>query len=453
MGSGGARLGRAFQKIFCLSARGGDYEIERTCFRGAKPMGERPLIGVLAHIRKRIAARDQDALSDRDLLNRFLKDRDEAAVTVLVERHGLMVLGICRRVLGHAQDAEDACQAAFLVLVRKAASVRKKESLASWLHGVAFHVATNLKRDRARRRNRDSAVAKASCEAAAEDVTWREVQLALDEELARLPERFRAPLVLCYLEGKTRDEAAQQLRWTLSTLRGRLERGRELLGARLARRGLALSAALAACHFGTGAAEAAMSPTLIISTIKAVMATGIRTAAAPGAVPARVAALSEGMVKAMLIKKLTTAAVLLLAAAVGGVGLALAVPGPPRDDAAAAAGQPAPQEKPGPAAVTGAKPAAEADKPIRSLLGHRERVAGATEGQRVTSVAYSADGRWIATCAWDGTARLWDAKTGEEVRRLKVPPPRDYNPARPSRVLFSPDGEFVVVAQQALPNE
>src|SRR5437016_5277105 len=117
-------------------------------------MAERRLNGVLTHIRKLFAARDQDALSDRDLLNRFIKDRDEAAVTMLIERHGPMVLGICRRVLGHAHDAEDACQAAFLVLVRKAASVRKKESLASWLHGVAFHVASNLKRDRGRRRSR-----------------------------------------------------------------------------------------------------------------------------------------------------------------------------------------------------------------------------------------------------------------------------------------------------------
>src|SRR5262245_21964485 len=241
MGSGGARLGRAFQKIFCLSARGGDYEIERTCVRGAKPMGERPLIGVLAHIRKRIAARDQDALSDRDLLNRFLKDRDEAAVTVLVERHGAMVLGICRRVLGHAHDAEDACQATFLVLVRRAASVRKKESLASWLHGVAYHVATNLKRDLARRRRREATVVNEPPQDPLDDLTWREAQAVLDAELALLPERFRAPLVLCCLEGKTRDEAARQLGWTTGTLRGRLERGREMLRARLTRRGVALA--------------------------------------------------------------------------------------------------------------------------------------------------------------------------------------------------------------------
>ena len=307
-------------------------------------MAERRLNGVLAHVRKLFAAHGYDALSDRDLLNRFINDRDEAAVTVLIERHGPMVLGICRRVLGNAHDAEDACQATFLVLVRKAASVRKKESLASWLHGVAYHVATNLKRDLARRRSREGAVAKASCEVAAEDLTWREVQIALDEELARLPDRFRAPLVLCCLEGKTRDEAARQLRWTLGTLRGRLERGRELLRARLTRRGLAFSAAMAACNFGTGSASAAMPPTLVISTIKAVMVTGIGNVAASAAVPASVAALTEGTVKAMFFKKLTIAAFLLVAIIGSSASLGLDVRGLARADAGGVVAQPAAQE-------------------------------------------------------------------------------------------------------------
>jgi RNA polymerase sigma factor (sigma-70 family) len=405
----------------------------------------RQLKGVLTHIRELFAAREQDGHSDRDLLNRFIKDRDEAAVAVLIERHAPMVLGICRRVLGHAHDAEDACQAAFLVLVRKAASVRKKESLASWLHGVAFHVATNLARERARRRRREGAVAKPAGAAAAEDLTWREGQLALDEELARLPERFRAPLVLCYLEGKTRDEAARQLHWTLGVLRGRLERGRALLCARLTRRGLAFSAALLACQVGAGAAAAAMEPAFAISTIKAVMLTRIGSTA----IPAKVVALAEGALKAMLMSRLKIATAVFLAIMLAGAGLALLVQGAPR--AAADPAVPEPQAKKPAAkpaqplpADAGAKPRADTGRPIRSLSGHKDRV---------TSVAYSPDGRWIATAAWDGTARLWDAQTGDEVRRLIVPPTRDYPTPHLTRILFSPDNAFVVVAFQAAPNE
>src|SRR5262249_28481347 len=297
---------------------------------------------------------EHNALSDRELLNRFLRDRDEAAVTALIERHGPMTLGICRRGLGCAPDAEDACQATFLVLGPKAPSVRKKESLANPLAGAAYHVATTLKRALARRRRREGAVARAPQQAATEDWSWREVQAVLDEELARLPERFRAPLVLCYLEGKTRDEAARQLRWTPGTLRGRLQRGRDLLRARLTRRGLALSAALAACHLGTGAAPAALSSTFVIATIKAVMATGLGKEAAAGAIPARVAALSEGMVKTMFFRKLKIMAVLFLAIAGSSMGLVFALQGPPRADGEAGE-QPAAQERPGPGADAGAK--------------------------------------------------------------------------------------------------
>jgi RNA polymerase sigma factor (sigma-70 family) len=378
------------------------------------------------------------------LLNRFIKDRDEAAVTVLIERHGPMVLGICRRVLRHAQDAEDACQAAFLVLVRNAASVRKTESLASWLHGVAFHVATNLKRDRARRRGREGAAAKAACEVAPEDLTWREVRLALDEELARLPERLRAPLVLCYLEGKTRDEAARQLRWTLGTLRGRLDRGRELLCARLTRRGLSFSAAVLACKLGAGAAPAAVSPTFAISTIKAVMLTGIENTAAAGVIPANVAALAEGALRTMSASPLKLAIALLVSVVLTGAGLAVFAQGTPRADANPTVRGFQASEQARPARPQHAKPGPDPGRPVRSLPGHTDRL---------TSVACSPDGTLIATASWDGTARLWDAQTAKEVRRLDVPPPRDYKPAHLSRILFSPDNEYIVVAQQAMLDE
>src|SRR5262249_43982809 len=158
--------------------------------------------------------------------------KDEAAFTVLVERHGPMVLGVCRRALRHAHDAEDACQATFLVLARRAASVRKAASVSSWLHGVACRVAANLKREQSRRCRRERKVClRPSLDPSAE-VSWREVQAALDEELQGLPERLRVPLILCYLDGRTRDEAARRLHLTAACLHGRLERGRRLLSDR-----------------------------------------------------------------------------------------------------------------------------------------------------------------------------------------------------------------------------
>jgi WD40 repeat protein len=150
------------------------------------------------------------------------------------------------------------------------------------------------------------------------------------------------------------------------------------------------------------------------------------------------------MMKAMFVKKLKMAAILFLVIAGSGMGLALVVRGLPHADAVGPVEQPAAQEKAKLGADAAAKPVADAGRPIRSLPGHTDRVI---------SVAFSPDGRWIATAAWDGTARLWDARTGKEERRLDMPEPRDYHPGHLSRIMFSPDNEFVVVAQQAAPNE
>src|SRR5262249_34242619 len=172
--------------------------------------------GLLHRIRTLVAGRTTDT-SDRELLERFIRQRDEGAFAALLERHGAMVHGVCRRLLRHAQDAEDACQATFLILARKAPSLRKANSLGSWLHGVAYRVAADLKRRLNRRTAREQPIADV-CGHDDTDVTWRQVRAALGEELRALPERLRVPLVLCYLEGRTRDEAAAELGWRLSTL-------------------------------------------------------------------------------------------------------------------------------------------------------------------------------------------------------------------------------------------
>lgn len=265
---------------------------------------------------------DPSAVTDRQLLERFAQKRDEQAFTVLVERHGPMVLAVCRRVLGDSHAAEDAFQATFLVLAQKAPTVRWQESVGGWLHEVAFRVAQKTRVEAARRRAHERQVPDVSTANPIADVSWRELRAVLDEELTRLPEKYRVPLVLCYLEGKTNEEAAQQLGWTKGTVSGQLARARDLLRARLGRRGVALPAAcgvaLAEC-----AASAAVSPTLLTSTIKAAVLGTAAKAAAAGAVSAPVAALAEGVIQTMFVTKMKMAALILVAVGLvaGGAGL------------------------------------------------------------------------------------------------------------------------------------
>jgi RNA polymerase sigma factor (sigma-70 family) len=285
-------------------------------------MANSQLDGVLTHIRKLVAGETAGPRPDRELVERFVRHRDEAAFAALVQRHGPMVLGVCRRVLHHTQDAEDACQAAFLVFARKAASIRNRDAIGSWLHGVAYRAAARLRRDLSRRRAREGPVADVP-QADSAELTWREVRQVLDEELQHLPERFRAPLLLCYLEGKTRDEAAQELGWSLGALRGRLERGRDLLRARLTRRGVTLSGALLASLLAQQTASAALPAALVVSLVQAAPQVAAGQAPAAGLFSAHVIAVMEGGLKAMLMTKLkiTTALVLVVGLAGFGAGL------------------------------------------------------------------------------------------------------------------------------------
>lgn len=183
------------------------------------------------------------AAADEELLLRFVESNDEAAFRIIAERHGPMVLQVCRRALRCSQDVDDAFQATFLVFSKRAASIRKSPSLGSWLHGVALRICTKLRRAHARRQRHERAIASIAPSGVDDQLTWSEIKIGLDEELKRLPEQYRSVLIQCYLEGQTRDEAAGQLGLTPSALHGRLERGRKLLAARLRKRGLALSAA------------------------------------------------------------------------------------------------------------------------------------------------------------------------------------------------------------------
>jgi RNA polymerase sigma factor (sigma-70 family) len=184
--------------------------------------------------------------TDQELLERFTTAQEEEAFATLVRRYGGLVWSVCQRVLHNAHDAEDAFQAAFLILARKAASIRKRESLSSWLHGVAYRIAVRVKtRTVKRQQHEKQSLPRPSPDPLAE-VTGRELLTVLDEELQQLPEPCRAPLLLCYFQGKTRDEAALLLGWSLGTFKRRLEDAKQRLARRLLRRGLTLAVALSA---------------------------------------------------------------------------------------------------------------------------------------------------------------------------------------------------------------
>lgn len=265
--------------------------------------------------------------TDGQLLERFVGggEAGDCAFGAIVERHGPMVLRVCRSILGEGPDAHDAFQATFLVLVRRARSLWVRDSLAPWLHQVAWRVAKCARKDAARRRGHEQRAAELSAMSRAEGVTMRvpdpDLEAALHEELARLPARFRAPLVLCDLEGQPHELAARHLGCAVGTIKSRLHRGREKLRVRLVRRGLAPSAGVGAVSLTGQTAKAVVPAALLRSTIELAA-----TRAVGGVVPAAVAALAEGGMRMMLIAKVRLLAIpgLLAAATVGG-GLGLGV--------------------------------------------------------------------------------------------------------------------------------
>ena len=265
---------------------------------------------ILQMIRRAVEDPRVRKLPDHELLQRFHVQQDEAAFHALLRRHGAMVLDVCRAVLGNEADVEDAFQATFLVLARKAASVRKTASLGSWLHGVAHRTALKAWAQSVTRQKHE---ARAPIRQASEpdDLSWREVRRVLHEEVNKLSVRYQAPLVLCYLEGKTQGQAADELGLAKSTLRERVERGQNLLRVRLVRRGLGPAALLAATVWPGANASAGVPLSLVTSTLKAASLFAAVPAADAGAISATAATLAEGVLKTMFQTKLKVITVLL----------------------------------------------------------------------------------------------------------------------------------------------
>lgn len=361
-------------------------------------MAEGPFSNVLHYLGGMAGAQALAEASDRELLARFADRRDQAAFAVLLRRHGPMVLNVCRRLLGQMQDAEDVFQAVFLLLARKAVSIRKGEAVGSWLYGVAYRLASKA---RARRQVRQAhetraGLRKHSQNRAGVKAAWQQVQVTLDEALWQLPEKYRAALILCYLEEKSHEEAARQLGCPLATLRSRLTRGREKLRTELARRGLEISASGFVALVASHTAEGALPATLRLTTLRA----AVRFAAGEPVnqiVSAPIAQFVEGGLRTMMMSKLRLG-VIVVAAAMCATGAgaaafwALATPQPPARDA----------ERPdaGSHAERGNQKTPTRNLTVRVVDGKGKPVADAevyflADGMEVSAEGHTdVDGRW-----------------------------------------------------------
>jgi RNA polymerase sigma factor (sigma-70 family) len=271
---------------------------------------------VIQHLRRMALRQDGAGLTDGQLLAEYLGRREEAALAALVRRHAPMVWSTCRRILRDHHDAEDAFQATFLVFVRKAASIASPELLANWLYGVAQQTALKARATTAKRRMRERQVTEMPESVAREQDKWNDLQPLLDQELSRLSDKYRAAIVLCDLEGKTRKEAARQLGVPEGTVAARLARGRKMLAQRLARHGLSISGASLALLLAQNTAAASAPASIVGSTIRAASLFVAGQAAVAGLVSVKAIALTQGVLKTMLMTKLKLATAVML-----GVGL------------------------------------------------------------------------------------------------------------------------------------
>jgi RNA polymerase sigma factor (sigma-70 family) len=376
-------------------------------------------------------------VSDVQLLERFVARRDEAAFDLLLRRHGGMVLHVCRRVLRNPQDAEDACQATFLLLAQKASSIRKHESVAGWLYTVAHRLAVKSRARSWRRQAQERQAVDMRQHEAGLQAAWAELHAVLDDELGRLPPKHRAPLVLCYLEGKTHEEAARLLGCPVGTVHSRANRAREMLRKRLARRGLALPAAALATLLAANMASAAPAR-LLRCTGKAALAYAAGEAVPPSLVTAEAAALAKGGLTTMTLTHLKLGVALVLAlgiaagAVVTGLGMAARSAEPPAADAAAPkkAG-----DAPRPDLLHDSLPADAATR-----LGSARFVFknGASGGPTFTP-----DSKHIAMLDANAAVVIFDVTTGKETARVGGAEKRRAVP--PWVLALSPDDKLAAV--------
>jgi RNA polymerase sigma factor (sigma-70 family) len=404
---------------------------------------------VVRHLRRMIDAQTLAETTDGQLVQRFTRSRDEAAFAALLRRHGPMVLGVCRGVLRQVEDAEDVFQATFLLLARKAGSIRKRESVGSWLHGVAYRLAVRARAQGALRRVQERKASAMRKTSPSVEEAWEELRPVLDEEMEKLPEKYRTALVLCYLEGKTQEEAARELSCPLGTVRSRLGRGRRLLQERLARRGLTLSASSFAALLVAGMASPVRA-NLLHCTLEA----GLQFAAgkpAAGVVSGPVAALVEAGLKAMLATKLKMTTAVLIAVSLLTAGGALAHhvlqasrPGAKQED------------RPQPVAQGTDRQEPAAQKHVRTDRYGDSLPPGAVarigtvrwwhgHDRQGCPMVYTPDGKRLVSCDQNKGIRILDTATGKELRRI------EFQGESISCFALSPDGKTIITGSWSSP--
>jgi RNA polymerase sigma factor (sigma-70 family) len=381
-----------------------------------------------------------DEATDRQLLERFVVRGEESAFAVLVERHGPMVLSVCYRLLRNDHDAEDAFQATFFVLARRAGSLRWHESVGSWLYEVAWRVARKARADSARRQLHERKTNIVPSPDPLSLVAGREIETILQEELCRLPPKYRLPVVLCCLEGASRSEAARQLGWREGTVAGRLARARNLLQKRLARRGVTIPANLLTTALTEKMAGAAVPAVLAEATLKAAsrMVAGHVATATP--VSGTATALANQLLRVMFLTKVKIIALTLtVAATAAGTGLlahrTLAGKHERTNDAGA----------PGPVTRRAAVPMPEHPRQARTDLYGDPLPPGALVRMGTirlrhsgnAAAAFSADGKTLISAS-RGLVRFWDPATGEPLHRKLLEPPGG------GTFSLSPDGKILV---------
>jgi RNA polymerase sigma factor (sigma-70 family) len=416
-------------------------------------MADAPANPFLHHVRHLIGNAPGMAMTDGQLLERFLADRDETAVEILVRRYGPLVFGVCRRVLHDRHAAEDAFQATFLVLMRKAPALDRAKPLGSWLYTVAYRLALRARANEARRRESEAQAAQSRPEALNDAVSTNDLVIVLEEELHRLPEKFRVPLVLCYLEGKTNEQAARVLGCPRGSMSAQLAQARDRLREHLARRGFAGTSASVAGLLTTGAASASVPLPLLHNTVRAAVWFTAGESAGAGFVSTEALSLAKGAVKTMLVHKLKIAAGLLLAASMLGTGATMLL---------LAAGH-----TPNTAEPRSTAPAPERAEALPAGAVARLGTTQLRHGDAIFFAACMPDGKALLTASKDRTVRLWDLATGKEIRRFDLGEAKPADDAEASKsgsrdaqerrlmaalgwdtqAALSPDGKLVAAAR------
>jgi RNA polymerase sigma factor (sigma-70 family) len=425
--------------------------------RGKNLMASTTVNRLVASARLAALGHDRAGWTDAALLDTFIRTRDEAAFAALVRRHGSLVLGVCRRVLRNEADAEDAFQATFLILARKAASIRSPGAVANWLYGVAHTTAVKAQAMIRKRRTRERQAATMPKTQACEEV-WQALQTLLDAELAALPDKYRTAVVLCALEGKTIRDAARELGWPHGTVASRLARGRALLARRLAKQGLVVSAGALAAALAHGTACAALPPTLVLATAQAgtLLAAG---QAVTGPISTHVTALTQGVLQAMFLSKLKTGVAVVVVLAMFGAGtMSLSQPTSAAQDTAPAkqVQQPADAAKlrleierlRAELALTKAKLKVVAQE-LKALQAKANEDRAIAEAQRQAAQAAAVEARDRAELE-----RRRAVAAAEQARQAELAaqqgngdPKRKQDPPAPVATAGSPDGRIVVSAQ------